>query len=77
MTRKQELVKDVFTGCAQVREEEDSDIESMGKCIDRSIISEEENKFRLTSFGRNMTKKGRRAEYEIDIEEGPDVIIER
>lgn len=62
MSKEQETVKQIFTGCAQVREEKDSSINKMGQCIDRSIISEEEGGFRVTDFGEEMLEKAEKSE---------------
>lgn len=63
-------INKIFTGCAQIREEEDGSIESMGQCIDKSIISEEEGgKFKITDFGERMLEKGEKAYKEIKVDD--------
>lgn len=64
--RKMKTIWNVFSGCAQLLEkgkfrDEKGEPDSMGECMDMSIISEEEGGFKLTELGKKMYRKGKKA----------------
>lgn len=58
LSKEQMTTRDVFTGCADLVEEDEFE-GSVGECIDKSIISEEEGDFGLTELGEKAMKRGR------------------